>query len=231
MNTIREELIRLADAKYRTFHSALLPGTDNLIGVRIPILRQLAKEMIRCDDWRAFADSADLCYYEETMLQGMVTALATMEWEERVRRLSGFVPRIDNWAVCDVVCGDLKGVVRKERLAVWQFIQPYLRAGREFERRFGIVMLFHYVDEDHIDQLLAYADTFDHPAYYARMAMAWLLSICFVKFPVQTMDYFRRSKLDAWTYNKAIQKTRESLRVDKATKRELERMKIKPHTD
>ena len=108
--------------------------------------------------------------------------------------------------------------MKKGKETVWQFIQPYLISPKEFEIRFGIVMLFHYVDEEHIDALLAYADTFSHDAYYARMAMAWMISICFIKFPEKTMEYLKQSKLDNWTYNKSLQKTIESLRVDKETK-------------
>ena len=86
-------------------------------------------------------------------------------------------------------------------------------------------MLFHYVDKDHIDSLLTYADSFCHDAYYARMAMAWMISICFIKFPEKTMEYLKQSKLDNWTYNKSLQKTIESLRVDKETKDVLRNMK------
>ena len=69
--------------------------------------------------------------------------------------------------------------VKKGKETVWQFIQPYLKSTQEFELRFGIVMLLHYIDEGHIDLLLKYADSFCHDAYYARMAMAWMISICF----------------------------------------------------
>lgn len=136
-----------------------------------------------------------------------------------------FVPRINNWAVCDIFCGELKKAIRKGREPMWQFIQPYLISREEFEIRFGIVMLFHYIDEEHIDSLLTYADTFQHEAYYARMAMAWMISICFVKFPQKTMKYMKQSKLDNWTYNKALQKAIESFRIDKKTKDILRSMK------
>ena len=63
--------------------------------------------------------------------------------------------------------------------------------------------------------LLKYADSFCHDAYYARMAMAWMISLCFIKFPQKTMEYLKHSTLDNWTYNKALQKTIESFRVDK----------------
>lgn len=222
---IRKELLALVDHKYREFHSSLVPGADNILGVRVPQLRLLAKEVAKREDWRAFVEAADTEYYEETMLQGMVIGWSKMELEERMKYVEMFVPRINNWAVCDIFCGELKSAVRKGKESVWSFAQPYLQSDEEFKLRFGIVMLFHFVDDEHIDSLLEYADLFNHEAYYARMAMAWMLSICFVKFPDKTMEYMKRSKLDNWTYNKALQKTMESLRVDKDTKAILRNMK------
>ena len=187
---IRKELQTLVDSKYQEFHSALVPGTENILGVRIPQLRVMAKEIAKRDDWRIFIEATDTKFYEEAMLQGMVI-----------------------------------GRSKKGKETVWQFIQPYLKSPQEFELRFGIVMLFHYIDEEHIDLLLKYTDSFCHDAYYARMAMAWMISICFVKFPEKTMEYLKHSKLDNWTYNKSLQKTIESLRVDKRTKDVLRSMK------
>ena len=47
------------------------PGTSNILGVRLPILRKLAKKIIR-GDWRAYLASAQDQSFEEIMLQGMV---------------------------------------------------------------------------------------------------------------------------------------------------------------
>ena len=222
---IKKELEALADSKYKKFHSALLPGIENILGVRVPLLRTLAKKLVKQDDWRTFLENTNIQYYEETMLQGMVIALAQMDPDERLQYIRLFVPHIDNWAICDIFCGELKTIAWKEKERLWQFIQPYLVSEQEFEIRFGIVMLFHYIDESHISQLLTYADQFGHEAYYARMAMAWMISICFIKFPEQTMEYLKHSKLDNWTFNKAIQKTVESLRIDQETKGLLKSMK------
>lgn len=222
---IKKELEAAADEKYRIFNSALLPGTENILGVRIPQLRMLAKQLAKENDWRTFVETPDTDYYEEIMLQGMIIGLAKMELEEQMKLIRLFIPRIDNWAVCDIFCGELKRVVGKEKETVWQFIQPYLKSGQEFEIRFGIVMLFHYIDEEYIDRVLEYAGIFNYEAYYARMAMAWMLSICFVKFPEKTMEYLRQSPLDNWTYNKALQKIIESFRVDKETKDTIRAMK------
>ena len=75
---IRKELQDLVDSKYQEFHSALVPGIGNILGVRIPQLRILAKEIAKRDNWRMFVEATDTKFYEETMLQGMVIGLAKM---------------------------------------------------------------------------------------------------------------------------------------------------------
>lgn len=226
LTEIRKRLEALADEEYRKFQAGLLPGTANIVGVRIPHLRKLARELAGQTGWRMFADRPDTIYYEETMLQGLVIGKAKMDFDERKEYIRRFVPRIDNWAVCDTFCSELKRTVKKEPEAMWQFIQPYLRSSEEFEVRFGVVMLFHFTDPEHIDQLLAYAGGFAHEGYYARMAMAWLLSVCFIKFPEKTMKQLQNKNfLDDRTYNKTLQKIVESLRIPAATKKQIRSMK------
>ena len=146
---VRNELKTLEDPTYREFHSSLIPGADNILGVRIPQLRTMAKEIAKKEDWRTFVEATDTLYYEETMLQGMVIGRAKMEPEERIKYIRLFVPRINNWAVCDIFSGELKTAARKGKETIWQFVQPYLESKEEYQLRFGIVMLFHYVDEEY----------------------------------------------------------------------------------
>ena len=44
---LREELFQLAEEEYKKFHSGLCPNIDNIIGVRIPKLRELAKKIAK----------------------------------------------------------------------------------------------------------------------------------------------------------------------------------------
>ena len=57
------------------------------------------------------------------------------------------------------------------------------------------------------------------------MAVAWAISLCFVKFEEKTMNYIKNNKLDDFTYNKSLQKICESLRVDKDMKAIIKSMK------
>lgn len=223
---IRKDLLDLADKKYKEFHSSLCPGTDNIIGVRVPILRNYAKKLSKQENIKEYISFNKTKYYEEVMLQGMLIGLIkNIDIKEILTMLKSFIPKIDNWAVCDICCAGLK-IVNKNKETVWTFIQKYLKSKKEFELRFAIVMILDYfIDEKHINEGLKIFDNIKHDGYYVKMAIAWAISVAFVKFPKITMTYLKNNNLDDWTYNKALQKICESLRVSDKTKKEIRKMK------
>ena len=223
---IREQIFELADEEYRKFQSTLCPGCSNILGVRVPLLRNLAKEIAR-GDWRGYFENAENDFFEEVMLQGMVIGYAQAEIDELIRYINAFVPKIYNWAVCDSFCTGLK-FTKKNRDILWENLYMHLSSKEEFEIRFGTVMLLnYYVEEDYIDRVLLLLDGIKHKGYYVKMAVAWAVSICFVKFPEKTMDYLMQNSLDNFTFNKSLQKITESLRVDKETKTLIRGMRRK----
>ena len=223
---IRQDLLNLADKKYKEFHSSLCPGTDNIIGVRVPILRDYAKKLSKQENIKEYIFFNKTKYYEEVMLQGMLIGLIkNCDIKETLSMIENFVPKIDNWAVCDICCAGLK-TVNKNKEAVWNFIQKYLKSKKEFELRFAIVMMLDFfTDEKYTDRVLTVLDNIKHDAYYVKMAVAWTISVIFVKFPDKTMKYLKQNNLDDWTYNKSLQKICESLRVDEKTKKVIKEMK------
>lgn len=223
-NTIREQIFQLADGKYREFQSGLCPGNDNIVGVRLPLLRKLAKQIAK-GDWKTYMKEAENEYYEEVMLQCLVLGYVKADVEEILNFVTDFIPKIDNWAVCDSLCTGLK-FTKTNRDTVLNYIKPYLSSKKEFEMRFAVVMLLNfYIDENYIDRVLLLLDGVKHEGYYVKMAVAWAVSICYVKFPEKTMEYLKNNTLDDFTYNKALQKITESLRVDKETKTLIRSMK------
>ena len=99
-------------------------------------------------------------------------------------------------------------------------------SNKEFEIRFAVVIILnYYITEDYIDLILETLDEVKHEGYYVKMAVAWAISLCFVKFEEKTMNYLKNNKLDDFTYNKSLQKICESLRVDKDTKAIIKSMK------
>lgn len=220
--TLREQLLEMAEPAYRDFTMPLMPGVEPVIGVRIPQLRCIAREIAR-GDWRAYLASAADLYFEERLLQGLVIGYAKCDPEEKLRYVAQFIPKIDCWAVCDCSCWRLRAA---EREPMWQFIQPYFRSQREYDLRFAVVMgLGNFIDEEHLDTMLALLDACRHEGYYARMGVAWALSVCCVKFPERTMEYLHHSSIDNWTFNKALQKITESYRVPADLKTKIRAMK------
>lgn len=229
---IKEQLIQLADEKYQRFSTALIPNieSNSVLGVRLPELRKLAKSLAK-GDWKSYLNDTlrreDKEYFEEIMIQGMLIGYVKADIEEILTYVVDFVPKIDNWSICDSFCTGLKFTnINKER--IWSFLEPYLSSTHEYELRFGVVMLLDfYVEEKYINEVLRLLDSIKHEGYYVKMAVAWAISICFIKLPQQTMGLLKSNSLDDFTYNKALQKIMESHRVDQDTKGLIRGMKRK----
>ena len=219
---IKSELNRLSEAEYGKFNQKLLPGIKNVIGVRLPALREIAQTLAR-GDWKSYLAAALDDSFEEIMIQGLTIGYVKASPEEITAALAAFIPKIDNWSVCDSTSAGMK-IAKKQPAPFWEFITPLLE-GAEFEVRFALVMMLnHFVVPDYIDEVLKRAD-FRPKGYYAQMALAWLVSVCYVKFPEKTEGFFKSCRLDDWTFNKSIQKIKESFRVDDAAKKRLDAMK------
>lgn len=227
---IREHIFSLQDMKYREFHSKLVPGEEHLVGVRVPVLRNYAKELYK--EWqetpgeliKAIGDK----YYEELLLQAMIIGMQKKpDLKELLAQIDEFVPKIKNWGICDSFSAGLKKV-KKYPEEIYEYLQKYLNSNEEFEIRFGVVMLIdYYINEEYIDRVFMHAQQIKHEGYYVRMAVAWLISICFVRFYDRTKDFMADCTLDDFTYNKALQKARESYRISEVQKKELKEMKRK----
>lgn len=226
LKKVDESLREMADEKYREFHSRLIPGVESIFyGVRVPALRKLARQLVK-GDWRGFVElTKDSSVYEFNMLCGMVCALAKCDFEEKLEYVKKFIPSIDNWAVCDIVCGDLKDVKNNQE-RMYEFVLPYLKSQNEYEVRFAVVILMQYfVTDVYINDVLKNYDDIRHKGYYVKMAVAWGISICYVKYRNITLEYLASCNLDDFTYNKSVQKMIESFRVSREDKEMLRSMK------
>ncbi|HEY5537192.1 MAG TPA: DNA alkylation repair protein [Acetobacterium sp.] len=223
---LKKELMALADEKYRKFSSALSPGTENILGVRLPVLRNLAKEMAK-EDWKTYLETAEDNSFEEIMLQGMVIGLVKIDLEQRLALIKAFIPKINTWGLCDSFCTGLK-FTKNHKEEVWLFLQPYLQSSETYEIRFGVVMIIcYYVELDYMKPIFKAFDAIDHDDYYVKMAVAWAIASCYTKFPDITMIYLKDNALDRFTFNKALQKITESRQVDQDQKVMIRSMKRK----
>ena len=223
---VKVRLRELAELGYQAFQAKLIPGTENVLGVRTPKLRALAKEILK-GDWRTFLLENDREWYENDILQALVITGAKMETDERLDYVRKFLPRIENWAVCDIFCGSLKDADRHPEV-YWELVKPYLDSKEPYEIRFAVVMLLsHFVKAEYLEAAFAAFDRIESDHYYVRMGVAWAVSIYYVHFPEETESYLNHCKLDDWTFNKSLQKIIESYRVSDETKARIRGMKRK----
>ena len=221
---VRRELADNTDPKYREFHKSLVPGLDNILGVRVPKLRQIAKKAAK-DGYDSFAGQADIKVYEELMIRGMMIGYGKMDDQRRRRELDAFVPLINNWGICDCCCATYKFMEKKPK-DWFDYLKKYAASDREYEIRFAVVcMLDFFLTDPFIDQVLNILGRIRHDGYYVKMAVAWAVSIAYIKYPEKTEVLFEKNILDDFTHNKAIQKIRESYRVGKEDKERLKLMR------
>lgn len=231
VEVIRKKLHELSEEDYKTFNQKLLPGVEHVLGVRLPAMRKLAKEVAK-GDFRSYLDEAAEkigadSIHEEIMLQGLVLGYAKMDREERTEYLEEFVPKITNWAVCDSCVTGYK-FMEKDPDYWFDYLRRYQDSPKEFEIRFMIVsMMSHFVDQEHIDEILRICAEIKHQGYYAKMGAAWAIQVCYVKFPEKTRALLEHNEMDDFIHNKAIQKIRESYRVSKEEKEALNLLKRK----
>lgn len=223
---IRSKLFNLSEDEYRNFHNKLCPNTENILGVRLPLLRNIAKDLAK-NNWEAYLNNPYNEYYEEIMIEGLTIGYIKTDINTRLKYIKRFIPKIDNWAICDSFCNNLK-FTKKNLNEVWEFISTYLSSNKEFELRFAIVMMLHYyINEEYIDRVLHILNDINHEGYYVKMAVAWAISFAYIKFPHKTLVFLKNNNLDSFTYNKSLQKIIESTRVSNEDKDLIRSMKIK----
>lgn len=221
---IRNKLFEMQDLKYKEFHNSLSPNVDNIIGVRVPKIREYAKELYKNNKLEDIKIGDKYC--EELMLQGFIIGLNTKEPIEKVsKRIDEFVPKINSWAVCDTFCSGLK-ITKKYPKEIFKLIEKYLKSKKEYEIRFSLVMLLgYYINDEYIDKVLKIIESIKSDRYYVQMANAWVISVCLIKYYDKTVEFLRNSNLDKFTFNKGIQKAIESYRITKEQKDYLKTLK------
>lgn len=226
--SVRNDLTKLADEKYNGFASSLIPNIDNLIGVRIPVIRKYAKTLIKENNFvniQGYINKNNEIYFEEVMLKCIILGNLQCDIDSALILLQELIPKINNWSTCDSLCKEFK-MARYNKEKVWNFLQPYLLSNKVYYVRVALVMILSYfVDDEHIDLIFDICNNISKEDYYVKMAVAWLISMCFVKLREKTFAYLNNNALDKFTHNKSLQKIRESLKVDSMTKKQISLLK------
>ena len=225
MTEIQQRLFALQDAGYRDFHAALMPTVDKalVIGVRMPALRALAKELKGTEPAADFMAQLPHKYYEENNLHAALIG-HIRDFDACIAAVERFLPYVDNWATCDMMN---PRALTKDKAALLERIRLWLQSGHTYTVRFGMEMLMnHFLEEDFREEYLALVASVRSEEYYVRMMQAWYFATALAKQYEAAVTYLEQRKLGAWVHNKTIQKARESFRVSQEQKEYLKSLKV-----
>ena len=226
LNQIKSELFEIQDVKYKEFHTKLIPTVDKntIIGVRIPDLRKMAKELSKKEDIDIFLNTLPHQYYEENNLHAFIIE-TEKNYDKCVEKINKFLPFVNNWATCDSM---RPKVFSKNTEKLITEIEKWINSKDTYTVRFGIECLMtYYLDKDFNEKYLQSVCDIQSEEYYINMMRAWYFATALAKQYDSTVKYIENKKLDTWTHNKTIQKAVESYRITKEQKTYLKTLKRK----
>lgn len=225
--TLRQ--LAVDNKEYAVFNRRVINTNKRVYGVRVPVLRHLAKQLVRYGidnaaktnsntktaplsiaDIRTFLRELDKTVYEQVLLGGLLINYTKMNDETMIDLIRCYLPLVDSWAEIDTF------VERRARFRAntwWNFACENLHQNGEFFVRYGVVMLMrNFLTPDNMNCVFTELRTISHDGYYAKIAMAWLYAEAALVSFDQTMNELSIAPIDVWIKKKAMQKMKESRR-------------------
>jgi 3-methyladenine DNA glycosylase AlkD len=223
---VREKLFALRDEKYGEFQRKLIPTVKagNIIGVRTPELRKLARTMSGTRGGEEFLACLPHRYFEENNLHGFLIE-RMRGFEQALAAADRFLPYVDNWATCD----QMSPKIFAENLPeLCEYIKRWTASGKTYTVRFGIEMLMgFYLGDAFSPEYPELVAGVRSEEYYVNMMRAWYFATALAKRWDDVLPYVSERRLDVWTHNRTIQKAIESYRITDAQKAYLRELRIK----
>lgn len=222
--SLTTKLFELQDIGYRDFHAKLIPTIDrnNIIGVRIPELRKLARQVAGSDEARDFLSQLPHRYYDENNLHAFIIEL-TRDYDEALWLTNLFLPHIDNWATCDSFTPKVFSRHPDELL---EAVNTWIVSNHTYTVRYAIRMLMaFFLDERFKPKYAQMVADVKSDEYYIKMMIAWYFATALAKQYDTALGFITSRSLDTWIHNKAIQKAIESYRITNEQKEMLRKLK------
>ena len=218
-------LISIKEDRYKEFHSKLCFTKYKILGIRLPIIRKISKQ-ISNTNYKDFLKYTKSKYYEEVMIEGLV--ISTIKDEIIFDKyFTKYINKIDNWGICDSFCNSLN-IVNKNPSKYFKLCKELPLSTEEFISRVGLIIILNYfIKKEYLTDIFNILDSIKSDKYYVNMAQAWLICELYIYYPQATEKYLKNNKLNKFTHNKSISKIRESYRISKETKEYLNTLKRK----
>lgn len=227
MNEITSRLFELQDIEYGDFQAKLTPNIprERFIGVRLPKIRNLAKELAKEGVITAdFMSDLPHTYNEENLLHAVLIT-QIKDYDECIKQIEAFLPYMDNWAITDTTSPK---IFKKHLPELMTQIPHWLDSTHTYTRRFGMLMIMQfYLDDAFKPEYLDLVVGVHSDEYYVNMMIAWLMATALAKQWDATIPYLENKVMAPWTHNKTIQKAIESYRITPEQKEYLRTLKVK----
>lgn len=213
------------DLKYREFHYRLLKDNSiNFIGIRTPILKDIAKQVSKTN-YIEFIKLNTLKTYEEKTIYGLLLGYLKIDFNILLNLINNYLVNIDNWATCDLTCANLK-IFKKNKEIGFNYLKNKVNSNNIWIQRFVIVMFLDYfLCDEYIDDVLKAISSIDTNEYYVEMAMAWLLATAYINYQDKVLSLLKSSKISKNVTNLTIKKANESYRITQEKKKLIKNLK------
>lgn len=217
-------LQKISDEKYKNFNDKIINTTSKTIGVQIPKIRVIAKQICK-GNVESFLKLKMPDIYELHILYALV--LSSLKDNNKAYPLfTNFIKTINNWAVCDIFCGEFK-IVKQHKEFYLNVIKNLVKNDKEFVVRVGLILLMKFYINTNINDIFKIINTINCNKYYVNMGIAWLLSMCYIYDEKKTLDFIETSTLTYFIKNKTYQKILESRQVTQNQKTLVKQLKSK----
>lgn len=219
------DIRKLKDKKYLEFNKKIINTKYEMIGIRVPTLRNIAKN-IKKTSIETYLEVAEPKTFEEIFIYGIIISYIK-DYNTFLQYFTAYLKYIDNWAISDMVVSSFK-IISKNKEDFEQKIKKLLKSKNEYEVRVAIIsLMYYYIKEEKVSDIFKYLNDITNEGYYVHMAIAWAISEIYVNYKEETIAYLKNNNLNKTTQNKAIQKIRESNRVTKEEKDYILKYKAK----
>ena len=223
---LQKRLKEVSEPELAAFSSRLNPDNDpgEILGVRLPILRQLAAELEQNGEAEEFMRQLPHRYLEENQIHAILIS-RMRSYEACLQELKRFLPYADSWAVTDTI---RPACIKKHLDEMKPVLNEWLHSSEPYTVRTAISLFMAYYLKDAFETEQAEeiaALRFDH--YYVKMMAAWYMATALITQRDTILAILKEEKMDHWTHNRAIQKAIESRRITEEDKQILRAMRRK----
>lgn len=223
-------LASFGDEAYGRFNARIIPDIGLSYNVRMPVLKKIAKEIEKNEDREGFYNFVSVgMSYEEKLLQGILFGkIHFKSCSIALTSIDYYILRINNWALCDSFASNIKAIVMKDKKLFFEKARQCLESNNMWSVRFGLVILNnYYTEKQYLSDIFDSLKKVKTEQYYVNMAVAWLISSCYMVDKESTKEFLSGKYLNEWCINKSIQKIVESLRVNAEDKADIKKLKVK----